>query len=250
MHVQVAIGSPPPPGSTRAAVQRGSSFGEPPLLAAVSAGEKAVAGIHADGVDPTRPHAQVSAPEDGAARDELLQNAAQTDDNETEEESLADWMARYRIGRAGASDQTPDPPAAIRAILDGRDNVKSPTTSATVTGHGKPGSSGRDSPSTASIDSRASSASLPSVNSLTVATLLDFYRRKGHLPAPPGPYEEERLRLAHKYGLDQPVRRKAIDRICSLAKAYFRTSAVVISLCVYTLLRLRARADVTLQDVR
>ncbi|GAA5994661.1 hybrid sensor histidine kinase/response regulator [Rhodotorula paludigena] len=230
MHVQVAIGSPPPPGSTRAAVQRGSSFGEPPLLVAVSAGEKSVAGIHADEVDPTRPHAQVSAPEDGAARDELLQNAAQTDDNETEEESLADWMARYRIGRAGASDQTPDPPAAIRAILDGRDNVKSPTTSATVTGHGKPGSSGRDSPSTASIDSRASSASLPSVNSLTVATLLDFYRRKGHLPAPPGPYEEERLRLAHKYGLDQPVRRKAIDRICSLAKAYFRTSAVVISL--------------------
>jgi len=139
------------------------------------------------------------------------------------DESLADWMARYRVGMAGPSDETPVPPPAIRAILEGRDSNLSPTAS-----------SGRDSPlSLGSVESpRSSVSSLPSINSLTATALLDFYRRKGHFPAPPGPYEEERLRLAHKYGLDQPVRRKAIDRICALAKAYFRTQSVVISLCV------------------
>ncbi|GAA5863031.1 hypothetical protein JCM1840_002443 [Sporobolomyces johnsonii] len=78
--------------------------------------------------------------------------------------------------------------------------------------------------------SSSSSSSLPPYSSISEETLLDFYRRKGHFPAPPGPYEEERLRLAHKYGLDHPVRRKAIDRICSLAKAHFKTKTVVISL--------------------
>ncbi|GAA5926102.1 hypothetical protein JCM3775_005204 [Rhodotorula graminis] len=153
------------------------------------------------------------------ARDER-DGANDGDGGDAAEESLADWMARYRVGMAGPSDETPVPPPAIRAILEGRDNL-SPSAS-----------SGRESPlSLGSVESpRSSVSSLPSINSLTAASLLDFYRRKGHFPAPPGPYEEERLRLAHKYGLDQPVRRKAIDRICALAKAYFRTQSVVISL--------------------
>ncbi|BGP39437.1 hypothetical protein JCM10450v2_003390 [Rhodotorula kratochvilovae] len=153
-----------------------------------------------------------------------------TPQQETEDdESLAEWMARYRIGRAGASDETPAPPAAIRAILEGRDRGGASVSSASTSTQ----SSGRpDSPAsiTSAESPTGSVSSLPSINSLTATALLDFYRRKGHFPAPPGPYEEERLRLAHKYGLDQPIRRKAIDRICGLAKAYFKTKAVVISL--------------------
>lgn len=148
---------------------------------------------------------------------------------EDEEESFAEWLSRYRVGRAGASDETPAPPPAIRAILEGRDHQNGSGASST--------SSRRPSlvqqPSATSTASLAStSSSLPSLNALTAETLLEFYRQKGHFPAPPGPYEEERLRLAHKYGLDQPSRRKAIDRICALAKAYFKTSSVVISLWV------------------
>ncbi|BGP31509.1 hypothetical protein JCM10296v2_003274 [Rhodotorula toruloides] len=146
---------------------------------------------------------------------------------EEEEESFADWLSRYCVGRAGPSDETPAPPPAIRAILDGRDHRNS--------GEASSPSARRPSlvqqPSATSTTSLGStSSSLPSLNSVAAETLLDFYRQKGHFPAPPGPYEEERLRLAHKYGLDQPSRRKAIDRICALAKAYFKTSSVVISL--------------------
>ncbi|GAA5841100.1 hypothetical protein JCM11251_008018 [Rhodosporidiobolus azoricus] len=154
-----------------------------------------------------------------------------------EEESFEGWLARYRIGQAGPSDATPKPPASILAILEGRvgddtqsdGRAPSPATSA-------PGSAGPSSPGITARDelshssSNGSQTSLPSLHSLTAATLLDFYRRKGHFPAPPGPFEEERLRLAHKYGLDQPIRRKAIDRVCGLAKRYFRTKSVVISL--------------------
>ncbi|BGO91032.1 hypothetical protein NBRC10512_000161 [Rhodotorula toruloides] len=145
---------------------------------------------------------------------------------EAEEESFAEWLSRYRVGRAGPSDETPAPPPAIRAILEGRGSLDGGGVAST--------SSRRPSlvqqPSATSTASITSTSSLPSLNSVTAETLLEFYRQKGHFPAPPGPYEEERLRLAHKYGLDQPSRRKAIDRICGLAKAYFKTSSVVISL--------------------
>ncbi|GAA5906724.1 hypothetical protein JCM6882_003285 [Rhodosporidiobolus microsporus] len=153
-----------------------------------------------------------------------------------EEESFQDWVERYRVGQAGPSDAIPLPPASILAILEGHDNSQtqsngdahspaaSPPTSA---GPSSPQVAARDGSSHSSSDSHTS---LPSLQSLTAATLLDFYRRKGHFPAPPGPFEEERLRLAHKYALDQPVRRKAIDRICGLAKKYFQTKSVVISL--------------------
>jgi hypothetical protein len=147
---------------------------------------------------------------------------------EAEEESFADWLSRYRVGRAGPSDETPAPPPAIRAILEGRDISRRDGLFRPTLSNKASAASTASTVSTASIASTASS--LPSLNSLTAETLLEFYRQKGHFPAPPGPYEEERLRLAHKYGLDQPLRRKAIDRICTLAKAYFKTSSVVISL--------------------
>jgi hypothetical protein len=70
----------------------------------------------------------------------------------------------------------------------------------------------------------------PAVTEEGAAALLAHFREKGTFPAPPGPWEEERLKLAHKYGLDQPVRRKAIDRICAVAKAHFKTKMVVVSL--------------------
>ncbi|BGP24117.1 sensor histidine kinase/response regulator [Rhodotorula toruloides] len=146
---------------------------------------------------------------------------------EEEDESFAEWLSRYRVGRAGPSDETPSPPPAIRAILEGRDH--SGGSGASSTSSRRPSHTNRlSATSTASVVS--TSSSLPSLNSATAEALLEFYRQKGHFPAPPGPYEEERLRLAHKYGLDQPSRRKAIDRICALAKAYFKTSSVVISL--------------------
>ncbi|GAA6058264.1 hypothetical protein JCM3770_004330 [Rhodotorula araucariae] len=179
------------------------------------------------------PLARAGAPGHGAhgqgARDQATQGNGPgagrgqlTPQQQQDDESLSAWLTRYRVGRAGASDETPTPPAAIRAILEGRD-LGDASDQPTSTSTGRP-----DSP--ASPTSSSSISSLPSIHSLTATALLDFYRRKGHFPAPPGPYEEERLRLAHKYGLDQPIRRKAIDRICALAKAYFKTKAVVISL--------------------
>ncbi|GAA5928816.1 hypothetical protein JCM1841_003579 [Sporobolomyces salmonicolor] len=158
-----------------------------------------------------------------------------------QEESFASWLARYKVGRAGPSDQTPQPPASIVAIIENPD-VQSSSTPPSAASHRADSPSPSlptPAPSAASQApdrnsrsprSSSSSSSLPSYSAISEETLLDFYRRKGHFPAPPGPYEEERLRLAHKYGLDQPVRRKAIDRICSLAKAHFKTKTVVISL--------------------
>lgn len=62
------------------------------------------------------------------------------------------------------------------------------------------------------------------------ASLLDFYRRHRYLPAPKMPHEEERLRLMRRFGLDDATRKEAIQRISRLAKAYFRTDIVIITL--------------------
>ena len=153
--------------------------------------------------------------------DEAEEEAAAQD----EEESFVDWLERYRVGTAGPSDRAPAPPSSIRAILEGR-----APDDPLVASPGLSESPSRSSVRSCSSTTRTSTSSLPSMSAITAATLLDFYRKKGHFPAPPGPFEEERLRLAHKYGLDQPVRRLAIDRICAIAKAYFKTKTVVISL--------------------
>ena len=61
-------------------------------------------------------------------------------------------------------------------------------------------------------------------------SLLDFYLKKGYLPGPTGQHEEARLRTMRRYGLDQSVRRESMNRICSLAKAFFKTNVVIITL--------------------
>jgi hypothetical protein len=50
------------------------------------------------------------------------------------------------------------------------------------------------------------------------------------MPAPKGEFEEERLRTVKRYGIDQPKRRAAVEAICSIAKSYFKTSTVIVSL--------------------
>ncbi|GAA5933802.1 hybrid sensor histidine kinase/response regulator [Sporobolomyces koalae] len=60
--------------------------------------------------------------------------------------------------------------------------------------------------------------------------LREFYKRHEYLPAPNGPHEAERLRTIKRYGLDRPERKAAIDRICRIAKAYFQTKTVIITL--------------------
>lgn len=50
------------------------------------------------------------------------------------------------------------------------------------------------------------------------------------LPPGLGRYEEERLRVVKRFGLDGASRREAIDRCAAIAQAYFRTPTVIISL--------------------
>ena len=187
----------------------------------------------------------------------------------TEELSFTEWLERYSIGRIGPADQAPLPPPSILAILNGREPPPQPSpvsTTSSVTSSpvslptSLPSPSLDSSPilpqialnkpkrgpislsitlshgssrasSAASIDSTSTGSLFnPAVTEEHATALLNHFREKGTFPAPPGPWEEERLRLAHKYGLDQPVRRKAIDRICAIAKAHFKTKMVVVSL--------------------
>lgn len=61
---------------------------------------------------------------------------------------------------------------------------------------------------------------------------LDQFRRLGHLQAPKAPWEDDRLRLARKFGLEEPRRRAALDSICRLVQSFFGMTTVVISLYV------------------
>ncbi|GAA5904799.1 hybrid sensor histidine kinase/response regulator [Sporobolomyces salmoneus] len=179
----------------------------------------------------------------------------------TDEVAFADWLERYSVGQIGPADQAPDPPASILAILEGlgKPHQPSPSTAtppspsslppADVSSTSRPNKprrepislaitlspgSSRPSSSSSSVASTPSTSAPsllnPAVTEKTASKLLEHYRNHGTFPAPVGPYEEERLRLAHKYGLDQPVRRNAIDRICSIAKAHFKTKMAVVSL--------------------
>ena len=40
-----------------------------------------------------------------------------------------------------------------------------------------------------------------------------FYKANGFFPAPKGPWNAERLQLMRRYGLEQPLRRAALDRV-------------------------------------
>ncbi|GAA5870966.1 hypothetical protein JCM3774_003491 [Rhodotorula dairenensis] len=192
------------------------STGEPPPAASSSSSSSS---------SPARSHSRARNGSNAEGRDAVHRDGDRAKEAEEAEESFVDWLERYRIGCAGPSDRAPVPPPSIRAILEGRDTedplVASPT---------RPSLSPSGSSIRSTSTNNTSTSSLPSLSAITASTLLEFYKRKGHFPSPPGPFEEERLRLAHKYGLDQPVRRQAIDRICALAKAYFKTKTVVISL--------------------
>ncbi|GAA6018479.1 hypothetical protein JCM11491_007012 [Sporobolomyces phaffii] len=183
----------------------------------------------------------------------------------SEEPSFVEWLERYSIGRAGAADRAPHPPPSILAIINEREtaspSARTPTspplarsTSLESGADGTPMppllpstvnkarrgpislaitlSHGSSQASSAASNSSASTSSMtnPAVTEEMAASLLEHFRLHGTFPAPPGPHDEERLRLAHKYGLDQPIRRKAIDRICAIAKAHFKTKMVVVSL--------------------
>ncbi|GAA5886580.1 hypothetical protein JCM16303_006618 [Sporobolomyces ruberrimus] len=64
----------------------------------------------------------------------------------------------------------------------------------------------------------------------TPGELKEFYEENHYLPAPKGQFEAERLRTIKRYGLDRPERKTAIDRICRVAKAHFKTNTVIITL--------------------
>ncbi|GAA5941688.1 hybrid sensor histidine kinase/response regulator [Sporobolomyces koalae] len=154
-----------------------------------------------------------------------------------EEPSFVEWLEMYSIGRTGSPALPPAPPAAIQAIL-GDSTPASASTSRSDKSSGQVSfsltlSHGSDRSSLASSnDSVPSSGPLwnPAVSEQTAADLLEYFQKNRVFPAPPGPWEEERLQLAMKYGLDKPVRRKAIDRICAIAKRHFKTKMVIVSL--------------------
>ena len=79
------------------------------------------------------------------------------------------------------------------------------------------------------IPKPSSSTSLDPIPS-TPEELLEFYKHHRYLPAPRGVHEHERLRTIKRYGLDKPARKEAIDRICRVAKAHFKTNTVIITL--------------------
>ena len=114
------------------------------------------------------------------------------------------WLKRYSEGALGPPDQIPKPPPIIATILEEAQNDPSP------------------------ISPTSSMFLMPG----TTEHPLDQFRRLGHLQAPKAPWEEERLRLAERFGLQQPRRREALDAICKIVKAFFRMTTVVISLCV------------------
>ena len=159
-----------------------------------------------------------------------------------EEESFAEWLRRYSAGTIGPSDQMPKPPPAVLAILierEGGYDVPSTNGPRSTTATSQLDAVPRlfkEDPVSSSVGS-GTSTSATSHSSASVsdadaeaAALLEHFRRHGTFPAPPGPWEEERLKLTRKYGLDQTMRRKAVDRICAIAKAYFKTETVIISL--------------------
>ncbi|KDE06838.1 hypothetical protein MVLG_02874 [Microbotryum lychnidis-dioicae p1A1 Lamole] len=88
------------------------------------------------------------------------------------------------------------------------------------------------SPSLSTDDSRSSLSSF-GVNSIAsgdVADIIKQFRTRGYLPGPKSRHEEERMRIVQRYDLESPKRRAAVDRICRIAKAYFNTHTIVITL--------------------
>ncbi|GAA5982878.1 hypothetical protein JCM5350_001537 [Sporobolomyces pararoseus] len=85
-------------------------------------------------------------------------------------------------------------------------------------------------PSISTSSKPVKSIAKPSATPQTPEEIYQFYQDKGYLPAPNGQFEGERLRTIKRYGLDTPERKSAIDRICRIAKAHFKTKTVIITL--------------------
>jgi hypothetical protein len=126
-----------------------------------------------------------------------------------------EWLAAYSSNKLGLRpDQVPPPPPAILAILEEEKATRSSSPAS------------NDSGDVMFIYSNRSAHSFDSIHSEEPPSALDQFRSRGHLQAPRAPFEQERLKLASKFGLEQPRRRAALDAICKLAKRHFSMKTV------------------------
>lgn len=135
------------------------------------------------------------------------------------EDDFVDYVQNYKHGLWKA-DQIPFPPMAITSLLGPQPPPRRPSLT-TSTLHVYPSSSSHPSPSISSISA---------ADQFEAQSLLDHYKHHGYFPAPKSVYERERLQTMKQYGLDHVTRKEAIDRICRLAKRFFKTPTVVITL--------------------
>lgn len=111
-------------------------------------------------------------------------------------------------------------------------SIETPSSSLPPLGRSSPSSTSSASsvPSISTSSKPVKSTAKPSATPQTPEEIYQFYQDKGYLPAPNGQFEGERLRTIKRYGLDTPERKTAIDRICRIAKAHFKTKTVIITL--------------------
>lgn len=143
---------------------------------------------------------------------------AATSSNSQESDDFDEWLRAYAAGQLGPADRTPAPPPAIAAIIAEESQSRSASPSS-------PASSSKE-----EMYLLAGNSSGLSVDVTEEPSALEQYRLRGHLMAPKAPFEEDRLKLAIKFGLDQPRRRAALDAICRVVKRVFKMKTVVISL--------------------
>ncbi|GAA6059846.1 hypothetical protein JCM10212_003758 [Sporobolomyces blumeae] len=170
-----------------------------------------------------------------------------------------DWIHAYARGEFPSTRPPPKPAALDSPILSTPSASSSRTPSparsdqdrapATANGHFRsdsptshrsdpPPSSAASRPARLGQDARPSRADSKRSEARNVrprppstpSEIRAFYREHEYMPAPPGEFEDERLRTLKRYGLDKPARRAAIDRICRIAKAHFKTKTVIITL--------------------
>lgn len=129
--------------------------------------------------------------------------------------SFDEWMTAYGANKLGLRpDQMPAPPPAILAILEEEKEMRSSSPASNASGD------------VMYLYSNCSAQSVNSAHSEEPLTALDRFRQLGYLQAPTAPFEEERLKLASKFGLEQPRRRAALDSICKIAKKHFSMKTV------------------------
>ncbi|KAI5476549.1 sensor histidine kinase/response regulator [Pseudohyphozyma bogoriensis] len=146
------------------------------------------------------------------------------------------WFERYARGEWNPKDGIPRPPPQIQAVID-MDRERRPGSANGSTGSAPstPNSSSElqvfAQSSHSQSDSKVSSDDTDASEPGSAQGILDFYRTHGYLPAPTfKDVETERLATIRKYGLDDPARMAAVDRICRAARRYFQCPILVISL--------------------